>query len=184
MKVLVVVDMQKDFVDGVLGTKEAVAIVPKVVEKINTFDGMFAVTFDTHQPNYLETQEGKNLPVVHCIEKTGGWRLNESVFEALNNHRMNRLKAPDTFLKPTFGSVELANWLVSLDSDIGVDEVILVGLCTDICVISNALLIKAFMPEVKVTVDAACCAGVTPESHAIALAAMKMCQINIENLEA
>lgn len=184
MKFLVVVDMQNDFVDGALGTKEAVAIVPKVVEKINGFDGNFAVTHDTHKLDYLDTQEGKNLPVVHCIEQTDGWKLADPVFDALNNRVMQSGADSEVFFKPTFGSVELADWLAQMSKKVRVDEVVLVGLCTDICVISNAMLIKAFMPEVKITVDAACCAGVTPESHANALAAMKMCQINIENWEA
>lgn len=181
-KVLVVVDMQKDFVDGALGSKEAVAIVPKVVEKINGFEGLFAVTHDTHTNGYLDTQEGKNLPVVHCVEQSDGWQLTPPVYDALNN-RFNNGVLPQFFYKPTFGSVELADWLLNVNKKTAVDEVVLIGLCTDICVISNAMLIKAFLPEVKVTVDAACCAGVTPESHNNALAAMKMCQINIENWE-
>ena len=181
-KVLVVVDMQKDFVDGALGSKEAVAIVPKVVEKINGFEGIFAVTHDTQTNAYLDTQEGKNLPVVHCVEQSDGWQLTPPVYDALNN-RFNDGVLPQFFYKPTFGSVELADWLLNVNKKTAVDEVVLIGLCTDICVISNAMLIKAFLPEVKVTVDAACCAGVTPESHDNALAAMKMCQINIENWE-
>lgn len=183
MKILVVVDMQKDFVDGALGTKEAVAIVPKVVEKINTFTGNFAVTHDTHKSDYLNTQEGRNLPVVHCIDQTDGWKLTPPVFEALNKRVLETGADAEVFFKPTFGSVELADWLAQMNKKEGIDEVVLIGLCTDICVISNAMLIKAFMPEVKITVDASCCAGVTPESHANALAAMKMCQINIENWE-
>lgn len=179
MKILVVVDMQNDFVDGALGTADAIAIVPKVVEKINTFDGIFAVTHDTHHSNYIDTQEGENLPVIHCIEDTEGWMLAAPVFEALNKRVQGGVRS-EVFLKPTFGSVELADWLTQIDRKEKVDEVVLVGLCTDICVISNAMLIKAFMPEVKITVDASCCAGVTPESHKNALEAMKMCQINIE----
>ena len=180
MKILVVVDMQKDFVDGALGSKEAESIVPNVVEKIKTFDGYFAVTYDTHQANYLETQEGKNLPVSHCIDQSEGWKLVDEVYQALNKRYEN--DAPmHYFLKPTFGSVGLAEWIRDTNNREQVDEVVLVGLCTDICVISNAMLIKAFVPEVKITVDTSCCAGVTPESHANALAAMKMCQINIEN---
>lgn len=181
-KVLVVVDMQKDFVDGALGSKEAVAIVPNVVEKINGFDGIFAVTHDTHTNDYLKTQEGKNLPVIHCIEQSGGWQLTTLVYDALKN-RFDNGSLFEFFCKPTFGSVELADWLLNVNKESTIDEVVLIGLCTDICVISNAMLIKAFLPEVKVTVDAACCAGVTPESHNNALSAMKMCQINIENWE-
>lgn len=176
MNVLVVVDMQKDFVDGALGTPEAQAIVPSVCEKIKSFSGMVAATFDTHQEGYLMTQEGINLPVVHCMQGTSGWELNAAVRAALEE----RGSVPE-FHKPTFGSVELARWLDDLHKEEPLDEVILIGLCTDICVISNALLIKAHLPEVKVTVDAACCAGVTPASHKNALEAMKMCQIHIEN---
>ena len=183
MKVLVVIDMQKDFVDGALGTREAVAILPKVIEKINTFDGNFAVTYDTHQSDYLNTQEGKALPIIHCVEDSKGWEIIEPVAESLKNKIMSGGSRPDLFIKSTFGSIELANWLSQMDKNSPIEEVTLIGLCTDICVISNAMLIKAFIPEVKITVDAACCAGVTPESHANALAAMKMCQINIENWE-
>lgn len=183
MRVLVVVDMQKDFVDGALGTKEAAAIVPQVVEKINTFDGRFVVTYDTHQADYLNTQEGTNLPVVHCVEQTDGWEMENSVLDALDERVPETGTDVEVFFKPTFGSVELADWLTQMDKKSGLEEIVIVGLCTDICVISNALLIKAFLPEVKITVDAACCAGVTPESHATAIAAMKMCQINIENWE-
>lgn len=182
MKFLIVVDMQKDFVDGALGSNEAVAIVHKVVEKINGFDGAIAVTHDTHQENYMETQEGRNLPVMHCVEGTDGWRLNDAVFEALDT-KYDERSPIEVFMKPSFGSTELADWLVQKDKAEPIDEIVLVGLCTDICVISNAMLIKAFLPEVKVTVDAACCAGVTPDSHNNALAAMKACQINIENWE-
>lgn len=182
MKILVVVDMQNDFVDGALGTKEAVAIVPKVVEKINTFDGEFAVTQDTHKENYPETQEGKNLPVAHCIEQSDGWKLVAPVHDALKK-RFDGGTMPQFFYKPAFGSVQLAGWLLNTNKNNPIDEVVLIGLCTDICVISNAMLVKAYLPEVKVTVDAACCAGVTPESHNNALSAMKMCQINIENWE-
>ncbi len=169
MKLLVVVDMQKDFIDGALGTKEAVAIVPKVVQKIERAraDGVMVVfTRDTHQKNYLETQEGKNLPVVHCVEGTGGWQISREL--EVGNSRI--------FDKPSFGSMELADFAASLD---GLDEIELVGLCTGICVISNAFILKAKLPEVKISVDAKCCACVTPESHKTALDAMKLCQINV-----
>jgi len=182
MKILVVVDMQNDFIDGTLGTSEAVPIVQKVVDKINGFDGEIVATQDTHTADYLNTQEGVLLPVEHCIYKSEGWALRNEIFAAINTRVMGGTHA-EVFLKPTFGSVEMAEYLISVDSRDEITEVVLVGLCTDICVISNALLIKAFLPEVKVTVDAACCAGVTPESHANALAAMKMCQINVENWE-
>ncbi len=168
--VLVVVDMQKDFIDGALGTKEAVAIVDKVAGLVRGFDGEVVFTRDTHHENYLQTQEGKKLPVVHCIEGTDGWKLDKKL-EAL------RLDDRKVFDKPTFGSMELAAYLQTLEA---LESVTLVGLCTDICVISNALLIKAALPEVAVSVVESCCAGVTPESHQNALAAMKMCQIEIK----
>ncbi len=166
-KLLVVVDMQKDFVDGSLGTAEAVKIVPQVAEEIESFDGDVVFTLDTHSSIYLETQEGKNLPVPHCIKGTDGWRLDKTIEPLSLGKRI--------FEKPTFGSVELAEFVANGDYD----DITLVGLCTDICVLSNAMLIKAFLPEVKVSVKASCCAGVTPESHENALSAMKMCQIDI-----
>lgn len=170
MKILVVVDMQNDFIDGALGTKEAVAIVPNVVEKIKKFDGdKIIFTRDTHEDNYMETQEGKNLPVIHCIRGTKGWELNPEI---------EALRKEEIFDKPSFGSMELASYLKKLDS---VKSIEFVGLCTDICVISNVMITKAALPEVPVIVDASCCAGVTPESHKNALGAMKMCQVIIEN---
>lgn len=169
MKVLIVVDMQNDFIDGALGTKEAAEIVEKVAEKIvaaRAEHAMVWFTRDTHEENYLETQEGKNLPVPHCIRGTKGWEISA------------RLEVGDSPVidKPTFGSTALMESIAGLS---GVDEIELIGLCTDICVLSNAILLKARMPEVRIQVDAACCAGVTPESHANALAAMRMCQIAI-----
>ncbi len=169
MKVLVVVDMQNDFINGSLGTEQAQAIVEKVKEKIelcqrNAIPVIF--TRDTHDSGYLQTQEGKMLPVSHCIKDTHGWRIHERL------HSENCL----TIDKPTFGSVELAKYLKLLK---GLNQVEIIGVCTDICVISNALLIKAFLPEVKITVDSSCCAGVTPESHQNALESMKMCQIEV-----
>lgn len=177
MKVLVVVDMQNDFIDGALGTKEAVEIVPKVAEKIRNFDGKVLYTRDTHDENYLDTQEGKKLPVVHCVRGSKGWELNSQI---------EALRKEDPIDKPTFGSTELGRRLRILDEEYklramgGLESVTFVGLCTDICVISNAMIAKAFVPEVPVMVDAACCAGVTPESHRNALEAMKMCQIICE----
>lgn len=168
--VLVVVDMQKDFIDGVLGTKEAVEIVDNVAELIKGFDGEVVFTRDTHFDNYLETQEGRKLPVPHCIKGSEGWMLDKKL-EAL------RLDGMKVFDKLTFGSVELAEYLKSLKS---LEHVTLIGLCTDICVISNALLIKANLPEVAISVVEGCCAGVTPESHKNALEAMKMCQIEVK----
>lgn len=177
MKVLVVVDMQNDFIDGALGTPEAQAIVPRVVEKIKTTGDIVYVTKDTHYADYLDTQEGKLLPVPHCIAETYGWNIEKNVQNALDER-----EEVYTYEKETFGSVDLGAAL-NLVWDDNLDEIILVGLCTDICVISNALLIKAYLSDVKITVDASCCAGTTPERHKNALAAMKMCQINIENEE-
>lgn len=166
-KLLVVVDMQKDFIDGALGTNEAQKIVPLVIDEIKNFDGDVVFTFDTHSSIYLETREGKNLPVPHCIKGTEGWKLDKAI-EPLTAGKK-------CFEKPTFGSVELANFAADGDYT----DITLIGLCTDICVISNAMLIKAFLPEVNISVKASCCAGVTPESHENALLAMKMCQIDI-----
>ena len=173
MKVLVVVDMQNDFIDGALGTPEARKIVPAVVEKIKGWTGEIYATQDTHQPDYLTTQEGRNLPVAHCIEGTPGWEIAPAIREALTN--------VTCLTKPTFGSRSLAETLVIVNQNQPIEEIVLIGLCTDICVISNAMVLKAFLPEVPITVDASCCAGVTPESHRNALSAMKMCQIKIYN---
>jgi nicotinamidase-related amidase len=169
---LIVVDMQNDFIDGALGTAEAVAIVDRVAEKIRGFDGEVIFTRDTHPETYLDTQEGKNLPVVHCISGSTGWQIREGLGE---------IRPCLVIDKPTFGSAELGAFLAQRNEEEPIGEITLIGLCTDICVISNALLIKAFLPEVPVRVDAACCAGVTPESHRNALEAMKMCQIRIDN---
>lgn len=171
-KVLVVVDMQNDFVDGALGTKEAVGIVEKVADKIKNFDGKIFVTLDTHQDNYLETAEGKKLPVPHCIRSTDGWLLNRKVKAALEG------KDYKTLEKGTFGSTDLVNEIRNIKGNDGI-EVEFVGLCTDICVVSNVLLLKAYFPEEKLTVDAGCCAGVSPDSHKAALTTMKMCQIDV-----
>lgn len=169
-KLLIVVDMQTDFVTGALGTKEAQAIVPMVAEKIKKAkeDGTDVIfTLDTHEENYLDTQEGKQLPVPHCIKNTEGWMLVPQL-RPLSGGCMS-------VEKPTFGSTRLAH----IVGKAGYDEIELIGLCTDICVISNAMILKASVPETPISVDASCCAGVTPESHANALAAMKMCQITI-----
>ena len=169
---LIVVDMQKDFVDGALGTKEAVAIVPKVAEKIRSFDGEIFVTYDTHFADYMDTAEGRKLPVPHCIKGTDGWQLDKTVAAALEG------KDYKTVEKLTFGSVELPRML-KLAAGEEPFSLELIGLCTDICVVSNALLLKANFPEVPMTVDSACCAGVTPETHQAALATMACCQIDI-----
>lgn len=171
MNILVVVDMQNDFIDGALGTPEAVAIVPKVMVKMMNFDGLVLATRDTHGEDYLERQEGKKLPVVHCIKETHGWEIKDEIQQLLISQPID---------KPTFGSEALGNVLKDLNNDVEpIDSITLVGLCTDICVISNAMLLKAFLPEVPIMVDASCCAGVTPESHERALEAMKACQIEI-----
>lgn len=170
MKLLIVIDMQNDFIDGALGTKEAVAIVPNVAKKIQKAreaGETVIFTRDTHQKNYLETQEGKNLPVVHCIKDSAGWQISKEL--EVGDSRI--------FDKPSFGSMDLADFVSTLN---GVEEIELVGLCTGICVISNAFILKAKLPEVKISVDASCCACVTPESHKTALAAMKLCQISVE----
>ena len=170
--ILVVVDMQKDFVDGSLGTAEAEAIVPAVVKKINDFDGTIFVTYDTHFEDYLDTQEGRKLPVPHCVAGTPGWELDSAVQEALEE------KPYFAVQKYTFGSLALAQ-LIAAETDGEEFSIEIVGLCTEICVISNALILKANFPEVPVSVDAGCCAGVTPELHEAALAAMASCQIDI-----
>ncbi len=171
-KLLVVVDMQKDFVDGSLGTKEAEAIVPAVVEKIKSYDikDVF-VTYDTHQENYMDTQEGHNLPVKHCVEGTEGWELDIKVKEAVEGATIVK--------KTTFGSTKLAGMIKDI-ADKEEIEVELIGLCTDICVVSNALVLKAFMPEVHISVDSSCCAGVTPQKHEAALETMRSCQIEVK----
>lgn len=173
-KILVVVDMQNDFIDGALGTKEARAIVPDVIKKIESHAGgrIFA-TRDTHGDNYLETLEGKHLPIPHCIKGTGGWGIQREVADAL-------LKAgAEVFDKPVFGSLALAERLYEMAEKEEI-EVELIGLCTDICVVSNALLLKAKLPESVIKVDGGCCAGVTPGSHEAALLTMKMCQIEVQ----
>ncbi|MCM1180621.1 MAG: cysteine hydrolase [Clostridium sp.] len=163
-RTLIVVDMQNDFIDGSLGTKEAEAIVEKVREKIKSYQksgGEIIFTRDTHTKDYLNTNEGKHLPVEHCIAGTDGWRIADGL-------EVPGAKYVD---KPAFGWTK---W-----EDFALEEVELVGLCTDICVVSNALIIKAVYPEINVTVDASCCAGVTPKTHEAALETMKMCQVNV-----
>ena len=171
-KILVVIDMQNDFVDGSLGTLEALNILPNVLEKIQEYsiENIYA-TRDTHENNYLETAEGKHLPVPHCIRGSKGWELQKDIALAL--------KGAMILDKPSFGSLELVH-LLSAENEQEPVEIELVGLCTDICVVSNALLLKAALPEVPIHVDATCCAGVTPATHEAALSTMKMCQINIQ----
>lgn len=170
-KALVVVDMQNDFIDGALGTKEAQGIVSNVVNLIRGWHDPIFVTYDTHYDNYAETQEGRKLPVPHCVEDTPGWELNGQVDAALDEKKFHVYR----FQKQTFGSWLLARSLSAHEFE----EIVVVGLCSDICVISNALLIKAYMPEVPIKVYANCTAGVTPESNQAALTVMKMCQIEV-----
>lgn len=171
-KILVVVDMQNDFIDGALGTKEAMGIVDAVATKIRGFEGEVIATLDTHPHNYLETAEGKKLPVPHCIRMTNGWLLNEKVLQALSQKEYRLIE------KGTFGSVKLAEEIGHMKGEDGL-EVEFVGLCTDICVVSNVLLVKAFFPEAALKVDARCCAGVTVQTHEAAIETMKMCQVDV-----
>lgn len=169
MKVLAIIDMQKDFIDGALGTKEAIAIVPKVAARLAQAraDGETVVfTRDTHHADYLLTQEGRNLPVPHCLEGTDGWQIDAAL----------AVEDAPIFDKPGFGSPALIEYLRSLPALEGVE---FIGLCTDICVITNAMMTKVALPEVPLSVRADCCAGVTPQSHETALQAMRMCQISI-----
>lgn len=171
--VLVVIDMQNDFIDGSLGTKEAFAIVEAVKAKIRSYPASDLIaTMDTHGDDYMETQEGKNLPVPHCIKGTDGWQIRNDIAELLNKAKI--------YEKPTFGCIALAEDLKQFSENEEI-ELELVGLCTDICVVSNALLLKATMPEVRISVDASCCAGVTPEKHLAALETMRSCQICLTN---
>lgn len=163
-KTLIVIDMQNDFIDMALGTKEAVAIVPNVKAKIAEYlknGDEIIFTRDTHSDNYLETPEGKKLPVPHCIQGTKGWEIADGLYA----------EGAKIIDKPTFGYRDWQNE--------NLEDVEIIGLCTDICVVSNALIIKANFPEANVKVDSSCCAGVTPESHAAALLTMKMCQIEV-----
>ena len=168
-KLLIVIDMQNDFIDGALGTPEAEAIVEAVKEKIRSYPPAdILATMDTHGPDYLSTQEGRFLPVEHCLRDTDGWQIRPDIAELLTEAAI--------FEKPTFGSTLLAEAVRDMPD---VEAVELIGLCTDICVVSNALLLKAYMPELPISVDAACCAGVTPEKHLAALETMRSCQIEV-----
>ncbi len=174
-KFLVVVDMQKDFIDGSLGTREAQAIVDAAADRIHacrTQGVKILATLDTHEDNYMNTAEGKKLPVPHCIRGTEGWKLNPKIREALGE---------DALLveKPTFGSVRLPEIIREQLTPGEMPDIELLGLCTDICVISNALLLKANYPEARIAVNAGCCAGVTPQKHLAALETMASCQIDL-----
>ena len=172
MKILVVVDMQNDFISGALGSDAAQSIVEPVVDKIKNFDGKIIFTRDTHTKDYMQTQEGRKLPVSHCIKDTHGWQIDS---------RIPVFSDSVIFDKVTFGSVELSEYLSKLNEKETIEQIELVGLCTDICVISNAFLIKAALPECEITVDASLCRGVSEQSHKNALDAMRICQINVIN---
>lgn len=173
MRYLIVVDMQRDFVTGVLGTREAQQILPAVVERVRCFDGQVIFTRDTHGSDYLDTQEGKYLPVPHCIRGSEGWQL----MEELEEIRIERdLPVYD---KVTFGCPELARDLMRANEQEPIESIELIGVCTDICVVSNALTIKAHLPQVPMYVDPSCCAGVTPQAHEAALTTMRSCQIQM-----
>ena len=166
-KYLIVVDMQNDFITGSLANKDAEAIIENVCNKIKEFDGQVIATYDTHDSNYLKTQEGKYLPVEHCIRDTEGWKINSEVMAALCN------KYFSTIYKPTFGYLD---WTKHIKNP---SEIHVIGICTDICVISNVTILKAMFPEATIIVHSKCCAGITPESHNTALAAMKMIQVEV-----
>ncbi|MCL2016788.1 MAG: cysteine hydrolase [Defluviitaleaceae bacterium] len=199
-KILIVVDMQNDFIDGSLGTQQAVAIVPNVVKRIaDSQNELILFTQDTHPPNYLQTPEGKKLPVEHCIKDTHGWQISQPVITAWQNNSTKRTtdKIPDSIIKkPVFGSTALVRFLeeycytppqeqqnlLTFDHDINVSfdyKIEIIGLCTDVCVVSNAIMLKNMLPTVQIAVNADCCAGVTPKSHIEALNTMAMCQIDI-----
>jgi len=182
MKVLIIIDMQNDFINGVLGTKEAQNILPNVIKRIQeSKNELILFTFDTHDENYLDSSEGKNLPIIHCVKDTEGWLFEPNIINAWQNIKSTiRLKEikDHYFEKPVFGSVELVEYLVSRKDEIS--EVELIGVCTDICVISNALMIKNTLPEIPVVVDGTLCAGVNPESHDKALDVMQMCHIKVK----
>lgn len=171
-KILVVVDIQNDFVDGALGTAQAQAIVQNAAQKIKSFDGDIFVTYDTHFENYMDTKEGEKLPVPHCVKGTNGWELNPKIADALKDKNYMAVE------KLTFGSMKLPNLIKKAVGDDNA-EITLIGLCTDICVVSNALILKANFLDAEIFVDSSCCAGVTPETHNAALDTMRCCQINV-----
>ena len=186
MKILVIVDMQKDFIDGSLGTPEAQAMVPVMLERLKEYDSADTIaifTKATHPAYYLETREGKHLPVAHCIEGTEGWCIDKRISSYVDHSNFSKIST-ETIInsrvkKATFGSTTLPCVIDSIVAVEEVDEIVFMGLCTDICDVSNELICKAVFPEMEITVDASCCAGVTPESHKAALTTMKMCQVNV-----
>jgi nicotinamidase-related amidase len=189
-RILVIVDMQNDFIDGSLGTPEAQAMVPVMEERLREYeDGetLVILTKDTHPANYLETREGKHLPVEHCIEGTPGWSISKKISQIVDHGNFAKISS-DSIIngrvkKETFGSTYLPDVIGAVMAVEDIEEIVFMGLCTDICVVSNVLICKAVFPEAEITVDASCCAGVTPESHKAALTTMRMCQVNIINEE-
>ena len=180
MKLLIVVDMQNDFIDGSLANKDAEAIVPGICNLIKHFDGKIAYTMDTHSLNYLSTLEGEHLPVKHCIKGTPGWNLNKDIQKALEESNIEKYGYPTMVEKPTFGYPGwLYTGLFDQYGDEEIDEIVLVGTCTDICVVSNALILKALFPDVEVTVLKDLCAGLSKEKHEAALETMRSCQIHV-----
>jgi len=184
LKILIVIDMQKDFIDGALGTKEAVAILPNVVKRIEeSTRELILFTKDTHGENYLETPEGKKLPVKHCIKGTDGWQINESVLNAWKENKTAIIAAESVgniFEKSVFGSTMLVDCIRRLHEECArISEIDIIGVCTDVCVISNAIMLKNYLPDIEISVIENCCAGVTPQGHKEALNTMKMCHINI-----
>ena len=171
------IDMQNDFIDGALGSAEASAIVPHVVKKLSEFQGLLLATFDVHDASYLQTQEGRLLPVPHCVAGTHGVLLQADVFRAVRTAQGRYAE----FYKSQFASVALAEYLCEINEEEPIEEIELIGVCTDICVVSNALLLKATLPEAAIAVDASCCAGTTPEAHRAALLTMRSCQVIVRN---
>ena len=188
MRIVVVVDAQNDFIDGVLGSPEAQAAVPNIVNKLKEYENtetLILFTKDTHYDNYMETQEGHNLPVPHCINYTPGWSIAKPISLLVDRGVFYKYSDKDIIngriLKETFGSIRLAKLIADLAKENTIEEVVFMGFCTDICVVSNVLLTKAYSPELPITVVANCCAGVTPEKHKAALETMKSCQIKVVN---
>ena len=179
-KILCLIDVQNDFITGALRNEDAINAVPNIVEKVKNFDGDYIfLTQDTHRENYLETKEGQKLPVVHCVEGTNGWAIEESVAKMVLQKQEGGDMVVETIVKPTFGSLELASEISKIQGEL---EIEICGFCTDICVVSNALLLKAQLYDrANIKIIENCCAGVTPQTHFAACKAMEMCQIDIVN---
>lgn len=186
MKIVIIVDAQNDFITGPLGSPEAQAAVPNIVNKLKEYENtetLILFTKDTHYDNYMETQEGHNLPVPHCINGTPGWSIAKPISSVGTYGNFYKYSDKDIInsriLKETFGSIRLAKLIADLTKENAIEEVVFMGFCTDICVVSNVLLTKAYSPELPITVVANCCAGVTPEKHEAALETMRSCQIKV-----